>query len=171
MYIKCEHCGKDFYIRPGDYKKGKYKCCSRKCSFKNKNRKKITGKNHHNWKGELAGYAAIHIFVRSRKSNPGKCERCGKITDFLDLANISQKYKRDLDDWEYLCRKCHMNCDGRMKNFLENAYIPVVTGKKVKCYICGNNIYRMQSQLKYKHSFCSHKCLGIYQKGKTNKDR
>lgn len=30
------------------------------------------------------------------------------------MANISGKYKTDLSDWEYLCRRCHMKKDGRL---------------------------------------------------------
>ncbi len=32
----------------------------------------------------------------------------------LDLSNKSGKYKRDLIDWEWLCRRCHMIKDGRL---------------------------------------------------------
>ena len=31
-----------------------------------------------------------------------------------DLANISQEYRRDVDDFEWLCRSCHMKKDGRI---------------------------------------------------------
>jgi hypothetical protein len=40
----------------------------------------------------------------------------------LEVANISQQYKRDLSDWEWLCRKCHMTKDGRLKVFLTHSY-------------------------------------------------
>ena len=55
------------------------------------------------------------MIIKKRKQKPIKCEFCNE-RPVLDLANISQKYKRDLNDWEYLCRKCHMIKDGRMKN-------------------------------------------------------
>jgi hypothetical protein len=70
---------------------------------------------HPLYKGEAVGYAALHIWIRSRKPQPAKCEMCGEETDKLDLANISQKYIRETSDWEYLCRKCHMIKDGRLK--------------------------------------------------------
>jgi len=72
------------------------------------------GEKNGNWKGDDVQYAGIHSFITRRKKQPEKCENCGKITAKLDLANISQEYKRDLDDWEWLCRKCHMVKDGRI---------------------------------------------------------
>jgi hypothetical protein len=72
---------------------------------------------HPGWKGENAGYEAIHYFVRARFKQPECCQMCGKKYIKLDLANISQEYKRDLSDWEYLCRRCHMTKDGRLENF------------------------------------------------------
>lgn len=70
--------------------------------------------NNAMWKGDQVGYGAVHDFVIRRKIKSTGCENCGKITKKLDLANISGDYKRDLDDWEYLCRKCHMIKDGRI---------------------------------------------------------
>ena len=70
-----------------------------------------------NWRGDNVGYNGIHDFMHRRMKQPKSCQSCGKITSNLDLANISQKYKRVVDDWEWLCRKCHMQKDGRMKKF------------------------------------------------------
>jgi len=68
-------------------------------------------------KPEGKGNCALHQFIRRRFKQPNKCKICNKKTKKLDLANISQKYKREVDDWEYLCRKCHMKTDGRLKSF------------------------------------------------------
>ena len=71
--------------------------------------------NNGQWKGDSVGYGAIHQWVRRRLPQPTICQCCYMATDRLDLANISQEYKRDLLDWEWLCRKCHMTKDGRRK--------------------------------------------------------
>lgn len=60
-------------------------------------------------------YGAIHDWVRRRKTKPSKCESCSNDTP-RDLANISGEYKRDVNDFEWLCRKCHMQKDGRLNN-------------------------------------------------------
>lgn len=40
-----------------------------------------------------------------------------QVSPPLDVANISGKYQRDINDFEWLCRKCHMKKDGRINNF------------------------------------------------------
>ena len=71
--------------------------------------------NNPMWKGEDAGYHAVHYWVRARLLKPEDCQRCRQIKP-LELCNISGDYLRDLEDWEYLCRRCHMVSDGRMEN-------------------------------------------------------
>ena len=78
-----------------------------KCS-----KSKIAEKNPM-WVGEKIGYSGIHSWVRLRFPKPRLCCKC-KSKPPMDLANISQKYKRDISDWEWLCRKCHMIKDGRL---------------------------------------------------------
>ncbi len=78
-------------------------------SLKGMNTKERNGQ----WKGEDVGYAGIHEWIRNRLIKPLACQDCGEVKP-LDLANISQEYKRELSDWEWLCRKCHMTKDGRI---------------------------------------------------------
>ncbi len=66
------------------------------------------------WKGSRVGLSSLHEWVRNRKTKPKLCECCGVVPP-RDLANISQEYKRDLSDWEWLCRRCHMTKDGRIQ--------------------------------------------------------
>jgi hypothetical protein len=81
----------------------------------NKNHK---GKNNPNWKGNKVGYKALHKWIRQHKPKPKLCEICGKNEPY-DLANISGEYKRDINDFEWICRGCHIKKDGRMKGRLE----------------------------------------------------
>lgn len=67
------------------------------------------------WKGDLVGVSAVHGWVKRRKPKPKFCVRC-KIGKAQDLANISGQYKRDVSDYEWLCRRCHMDDDGRLEN-------------------------------------------------------
>ncbi len=70
------------------------------------------------WKGDEVGYNALHSWVRKYKFKSELCECCHKNKSY-DLANISGEYKRNLDDWEWLCRKCHMVRDGRLEKIIE----------------------------------------------------
>ena len=71
------------------------------------------------WKGDKAKLNAIHQWVKRRKIKPQFCEEC-KINLISDLANISQQYERNIDDYEWLCRSCHMTKDGRIYNLKQN---------------------------------------------------
>jgi hypothetical protein len=100
----CKQCGKD----RGAYDWGRLTEYCITCFNKRR-----AGSSHPSWKGESAGYSAIHLWVRRRMIRPTACPQCGTKESILDLANISQKYLRDLSDWHWLCRKCHMSEDGR----------------------------------------------------------
>ena len=70
------------------------------------------------WKGDKVGYFSLHEWVRIHKPKPESCEIC-KLVKGLEIANISQEYKRDLSDWEWICRRCHMQKDGRLAKFIK----------------------------------------------------
>jgi hypothetical protein len=72
------------------------------------------------YSGENVGYHGIHSWVRRRKEKSAFCEQCKKEKP-NDLANISGGYKRNLDDYKWLCRKCHMISDGRLDKFITMA--------------------------------------------------
>jgi hypothetical protein len=80
---------------------------------KEKMRKAKLGKKNPFWKGTKVGYNGLHRWVERRLEKPELCERCNK-RPAIDLANKGV-YNRDLENWEYLCRHCHMKEDGRLK--------------------------------------------------------
>lgn len=76
--------------------------------------------NNLNWKGDNVGYHALHNWVSRNLGTPNICEHCGKSGlkgRYIDWANKSQKYLRDLSDWIRLCKSCHKIYD---LNFLKN---------------------------------------------------
>jgi hypothetical protein len=70
------------------------------------------------WKGDNVGYEGVHGWIRQRKIKPKLCQKCNEKTPY-DLANISGKYKRDINDFEWLCRRCHMLSDNRLTNLIK----------------------------------------------------
>ena len=78
------------------------------------------GEDNPSWRGDDVGYSAVHEWIKNHKEQSDCCEEC-KENKPLDLANISQEYKRELSDWEWLCRKCHMTKDGRLQILIENS--------------------------------------------------
>lgn len=68
------------------------------------------------WKGDRVGKISLHTWIKKRKQKAKFCQKCKKNPPY-DLANISQNYKRDINDFRWLCRKCHMLSDGRLEKF------------------------------------------------------
>ena len=52
----------------------------------------------------------IHNWVRYHKPKQEGCTICYKIKK-LELANISGDYSKDIDDYLWLCKKCHIQFD------------------------------------------------------------
>jgi len=68
------------------------------------------------WKGDKVQYTQLHAWVKVRFPKPELCENCKQVPPY-DLANRGI-YNRDLINWKWLCRKCHMVEDQRMIGFL-----------------------------------------------------
>jgi hypothetical protein len=79
--------------------------------------------NNINWKDDEVGYNALHAYVKRRLPKTGLCQICFEAPSY-DLACIG-KYNRDLNSWRWLCRRCHMYSDGRMKNLKQFAMVDV----------------------------------------------
>lgn len=68
--------------------------------------------DHHNWKGDKAGYLALHHRVMRLKGKPKSCEVCGTTdpSKTYEWANLSGKYEL-IEDYKRMCRKCHRGYD------------------------------------------------------------
>ena len=104
-FVVCD-CGNYRTISSHDLIKGHTKSCG--CNRKGINLAEKNGV----WKGDTVGHGGLHAWIKNRKPKPEFCENC-YLTEPYDLANISGEYIRDPDDYEWLCRKCHMEKDGR----------------------------------------------------------
>lgn len=108
----CVECGKKFFTRIQEIKRGGGMTCSRDCYFQRF--RKIVKKEGEspNWKGDRVGKSSLHIWVEKHRGKPRKCEHCGTVkAKQYDWANVSQKYKRNLNDFIRLCRSCHAKYD------------------------------------------------------------
>src|SRR3990167_3721616 len=114
-FKSCQKCGKEMTKKPKEtheYWKIK-QFCSSDCYgnfLEGKSKPENLGEKNGQWRGKDVSYGALHDYIKWHLPKPDKCERCGK-NKRLDLANISQEYKHDLSDWEWLCRLCHMTKD------------------------------------------------------------
>ena len=89
--------------------------------------KSLLGKRENearNWKGNNAGYVAIHTWVKNKLGKPNRCENpnCKSIKPKrYEWASISRKTLRDKNDFVQLCPSCHRKYDIR-KITLEQLY-------------------------------------------------
>jgi len=116
---KCISCGKQTC-------RAKYKHCNQ-CALRlsprhvtphtqesrekmRRNNWRAKNENHPQWKGDDVTYSALHLWVRRNKGVPRACESCNKECK-LQASNKDHKYSRNLDDWQFLCPKCHKQYD------------------------------------------------------------
>lgn len=108
----CEECKKEIEVLTTEVKRGGGKFCSRDCYYVNLKKVRPKGKDSWAWKGDKVGKEALHSWVKKNLGTPKKCEHCKTTTaKKFEWANVSQKYKRSLDDWIRLCTKCHVKFD------------------------------------------------------------
>jgi len=74
------------------------------------------GANNPAWKGDKAGYSALHYRLYKERGQPQSCERC-KTTRAkrFEWANKSGKYA-DINDYIRLCSSCHAKMDNKVVN-------------------------------------------------------
>jgi hypothetical protein len=141
IYCGC-NCGRtrpptDEYKRPAKFIHGHH----RKGKKLSKERiERFIGINNPSWKGENVGYHGIHKWARRHLPKPDLCPIC-KLISPKDIANLSGKYKRDLSDWQWMCKKCHIRYDflnyRNLRKYIERnrKYLP----KTVRIFI--NNFF------------------------------
>ena len=68
-----------------------------------------------NFKGTKAEYARLHRWVGKNFATPAECDHCEtQEAKQYDWASIEDRYTESREDWEYLCRSCHIKSDGRI---------------------------------------------------------
>lgn len=116
-------CGNSKVVSRNNLVSGGVKSCG--CTTLKMIRESKLGERNFMWKGNSVGMSALHEWIKTRFPKPKRCQECKKVPPY-DLANKSGKYKRELSDWEWLCRRCHMTKDGRLENFKQRKHATTV---------------------------------------------
>lgn len=104
---KCSFCNADFlYVRGMSYTK---KTCSPECHSKYMSSKRKMADNP-NWKGDEVKKHPLHSWIRDNFKSNGICDFCKKEKK-TEWSNKDHNYSRNREDWQELCRKCHMQYD------------------------------------------------------------
>jgi hypothetical protein len=70
-----------------------------------------SGADNHMWRGNVAGYKALHHRVESVRGKPQECHMCGTfVVGRYEWANLTGAYD-DVTDYERMCVSCHRSFD------------------------------------------------------------
>ena len=105
--VTSEYFPRDSRIRSGF--RGECKKCHNQYNreYKRKYRKK--------YKKETISMTNLHAWIKRRKEVPDKCVMCNKDTSKLQLANLSNEYYKDIRDFIWVCKRCHLLLDNIYK--------------------------------------------------------
>lgn len=112
------------------------------------------GEKNPHWSGDKVEYSGVHTWVRRHNVKSEVCDLCGKKTTRLDLANKRGNYVRDIEEWNWLCRKCHMQSDGRLNSLRSFNIAKMIPRLEVICMECGKRF----RQKRPRQSFCGKLC-------------
>lgn len=98
----------------------------------------MIGEKNPQWRGENVGIKALHDWVTTHKPKSELCEVCEQRQP-QDLASIGHTYNRNLDEWRWLCRSCHMmvdiaNGDRKVRDYTRD--------RERHCPLCGKLGFR-----------------------------
>ena len=100
-----------------------------------------SGSQHPLWKKSGVSYKGLHQWMRRNLLKPDLCQIC-IIKPPYDVACVTGVYNRDFINWRWLCRRCHLRSDNRIKLNLKQGH---ELGTELKdmsdriCSICGSN--------------------------------
>lgn len=74
------------------------------------------GADNHSWKGDDAGYAAMHLRVQELRGKPSRCAMCDTVeARRFEWANLTGDFSNPYD-YVRLCTSCHHRLDGTVRN-------------------------------------------------------
>lgn len=79
--------------------------CSKKCMH-------AKGETNVAWVGDKIQKDSLHCWIGREWGNPKKCDICGTTeSPKFEWSNKNHTYKRNREDWQRLCKKCHVHYD------------------------------------------------------------
>ena len=104
------------------YQKSRKQILETKKEYRERNKETLNKKSREfreNFKEKFGfSHSGIHSYIKKRFPKPNKCNICCK-EGILELSNISGEYKKDLFDWQWVHKKCHMGYDLGLKTLPE----------------------------------------------------
>ena len=75
------------------------------------------GNKNSSWKGNDAGYSALHYRVYKERGKPNKCDvcNCSESNRRYQWASLSGNYA-DINDYKRMCESCHSKYDKKINN-------------------------------------------------------
>lgn len=81
-----------------------------------------SGTANHMWKGDDAGYSALHLRVYAARGRPTACSRCGTTDSDLEWANLTGHYE-DINDYDPHVRRLPLPVRRRPTSRNRAAYV------------------------------------------------
>lgn len=75
------------------------------------------------WRGDEAGYAALHLRVDAARGKPSRCDHCERTDGRFEWANLTGRYE-DVDDYARLCVGCHRKFDAARRRLTGERTMP-----------------------------------------------
>lgn len=87
------------------------------------------GEKNDSWRGDEAGYSAMHLRVITARGRPSRCACCDTTDPAIQYhwANLSGHYE-DIHDYARLCPPCHRRLDARRRADLGRNTMPAQGG-------------------------------------------
>lgn len=88
--------------------------------------------NNAAWRGDAAGYKALHLRVAAERGKPQACGRCGHAGEGrrYEWANLTGSYT-DISDYERMCVPCHRKFDAARRRATGRPTSPLGGGPHV----------------------------------------
>lgn len=107
VWLSCKECGTVFLVTASRALKGRA-FCGLSCA--------ASGSNNARWKGDQAGAQAGRLRAEKMYRKIGPCVRCGSERSERHHKD-GNTLNNDPSNIEIVCRRCHMEEDGRLSQF------------------------------------------------------